>query len=171
MDAAILASWRGPAPDSNSADIPHLRAHRPPLIPDPWSARDQYGTVVGSESVELERYVRSVATGARNDDDLIRARELLEMERDALRMFTSCGWFFDDIGGIEPRQNLCYAARAIALAGPEGAGLETALLRELQDAVSNDASLGTAREIYERTARPRIPAPCGTRRGRRRPTH
>jgi hypothetical protein len=128
------------------------------LFGDPWTARNGYGAVVASEPVDLERYVRSMATGAHSDDDLIRARELLEMERDALRMFTSCGWFFDDIGGIEPRQDLRYAARAISLAGEEGREAETALLAELHLAWSNDPAVGTGADVYERSARPRFSA-------------
>lgn len=129
-----------------------------PLIPDPWAARDGYGAVVASDALDLERYVRSVATGARTDDELVRARELLEMERDALRMFTSCGWFFDDIGGIEPRQDLKYAARAIQLAGSAAGAAESDLLSELSGAKSNDASVGDGRDVYERHARPVISA-------------
>jgi hypothetical protein len=128
------------------------------LFADPWGARDGYGAVVASAPVDVERYVRSVATGARTDEELIRARELLEMERDALRMFTSCGWFFDDIGGIEPRQNLRYAARAVSLAGEAGREAETALLGELRLAESNDPVVGTGADVYERWARPRFPA-------------
>src|SRR5688572_22781261 len=103
-------------------DVYEREAER--LIPDPWAARDAYGTVVASDAVTLERFVHAVATGARTDEDLVRARELLELERDALRMFTSCGWYFDDIAGIEPRQDLRYAARAIALAGPAATAAE-----------------------------------------------
>jgi hypothetical protein len=99
-----------------------------------------------------------VATGARSDDDLVRARELLELERDALRMFTSCGWFFDDIAGIEPRQDLRYAARAISLAGPAAAGAEALFMETLADAQSNDRTAGTGRDIYLRSARPAFSA-------------
>jgi hypothetical protein len=129
------------------------------LIPDPWAARDAYGTVVASDAVTLERFTRTVATGAQTGEDLIRARELLELERDALRMFTSCGWFFDDIGGIEPRQDLRYAARAISLAGPAAAPAEAAFIETLADAASNDRTAGTGRDIYLRSARPSFPAP------------
>lgn len=128
------------------------------LMPDPWGARDAYGTVVAADGAALERFARSVATLARTDEDLVRARELLEMERDALRMFTSCGWFFDDIGGIEPRQDLRYAARAIALAGEAAAGAEAALLETLAGAHSNDRSVGSGRDVYLRSARPARPA-------------
>ena len=129
------------------------------LMPDPWGARDAYGTVVASDAIELERFTSSVATLATTDEDRVRARELLELERDALRMFTSCGWFFDDIAGIEPRQDLRYAARAIALAGSSAAPAESALLDTLAQAVSNDRSAGTGRDIYLRSARPAFPAP------------
>ena len=129
------------------------------LIPDPWDARDQYGTVVASDAVTLERFTQSVATNAHNEDDLIRARELLELERDALRMFTSCGWFFDDIAGIEARVDLRYAARAIALAGPAAAQAEVAFMETLAAAQSNDRTAGTGRDIYLRSARPSFSAP------------
>lgn len=128
------------------------------LFGDPWAARDGYGTVVASEPVDVERYVRAVAIHARSDDDMIRARELLEMERDALRMFTSCAWFFDDLGGLEPRQNLRYAARAIDLAGASGGAAESILLKEIETAVSNDPAVGTGRDVYQRDAKPRFPS-------------
>jgi hypothetical protein len=129
------------------------------LIPDPWDARDRYGTVVASDAMALERFTQSVATGAHNENDLARARELLELERDALRMFTSCGWFFDDIAGIEARVDLRYAARAIALAGPDAATAEAAFMETLAAAQSNDRTAGTGRDIYLRSARPTFPAP------------
>jgi alpha-amylase/alpha-mannosidase (GH57 family) len=129
------------------------------LFPDPWEARDAYGTVVASDAVALERFTNQLATGARTDEDRVRARELLELERDALRMFTSCGWFFDDIAGIEPRQDLRYAARAIALAGPAATAAEAVLVDTLADAQSNDRTAGTGRDAYLRSARPTFPAP------------
>jgi hypothetical protein len=116
---------------------------------DPWAARDAYGDAVSAEPNEVERFVARFATHSPNR---VRAAELLEMERDALRMFTSCAWFFDDIGGLEPRQVLRYAAHACQLAGPGmSRALEQALLEHLQLARSNDASIGTGRDVYERT--------------------
>ena len=129
------------------------------LFVDAWEARDEYGTVVASDAVALERFARSVATNAHNEDDLVRARELLELERDALRMFTSCGWFFDDIAGIEARVDLRYAARAIALAGPAAAAAEAAFMETLAAAQSNDRTAGTGQDIYLRSARPAFSAP------------
>src|SRR5205823_5143298 len=77
-------------------------------------------------------------------------------ERGALRMFTSCAWFFDDIGGIEPRQVLRYARRAIELAGETGTTLEAPFLDELATAQSNDPNVGTGRDVYLARAVPRV---------------
>jgi hypothetical protein len=82
------------------------------------------------------------------------------MERHALGMFTSCGWFFDDIGGIETRQILRYAARAIELAGPGGSALEARLRDGLAGAPGNVPAVGDGREVYDRFVRPRVPAPA-----------
>jgi hypothetical protein len=89
----------------------------------------------------------------------VRARELLELERNALRMFTSCGWFFDDIAGIEALQVLRYAARAIELAGAGAAGLEAELLARLAQAESNDRAAGNGRDLYLNSVKPKVPAP------------
>lgn len=73
-----------------------------------------------------------------------------ELEHQLLRMFTSCGWFFDDIARIESVIVLRAAARAIELAGPEAgaARLEAGLLERLALAPSNDPSVGSGRELY-----------------------
>jgi hypothetical protein len=103
---------------------------------DHWTARTTYG-LIGAPS-DLEQ----------------RARELVELERNAVRMFTSCGWFFDDLAGIETRQVLKYAARAIDLSGPHRARLEEGVLARLGRAIGNDPSLGTGADLYRATARP-----------------
>ena len=104
------------------------------LFADPWAARDGYGAV-----------------------EQVRGRELLELERNALRMFTSCGWFFDDIAGIEALQVLRYAARAIDLAGADAPRLAAGLLERLARAPSNDPAAGTGRDLYLSRVQPRIP--------------
>lgn len=156
-------AWRAPLREGLDAlaatlhEIYEREAIR--YMPDPWDARDEYGTVVASDAVTLERFVQRVATLARTDEDFVRARELLELERDALRMFTSCGWFFDDLAGIEPHQDLRYAARAISLAGPAATPAEAQFMEVLAEAQSNDHSAGSGRDIYLRAARPAFPAP------------
>ncbi|HSA56933.1 MAG TPA: DUF3536 domain-containing protein [Gemmatimonadaceae bacterium] len=129
------------------------------LIADPWSARDAYGAVVASGPAALRDFARRVTNAPDDPACVARARELLEMERDALRMFTSCAWFFDDIAGLESRQVLRYAARAISLAGGESERLEARFLQDLRAAESNESTEGNGAHVYLRHARPRIPAP------------
>src|SRR3989454_7720455 len=63
-------------------------------------------------------------------------------------MFTSCGWFFDDIAGLESVQILRYAARAIELAGTDAPRLEAGVLDRLARAESNEPGAGTGRDVY-----------------------
>ncbi|MEE8175917.1 MAG: DUF3536 domain-containing protein, partial [Gemmatimonadota bacterium] len=82
--------------------------------------------------------------------------ELLEMERNCLRMFTSCGWFFDDLGGLEGTQVLRYAARAIDLAGRDGDRLEEGLLERLALAPVSEPEAENGAELYRRHVKPRV---------------
>jgi hypothetical protein len=126
------------------------------LFADPWAARDAYGASFGPLGEAEAGFAGTQAARGLSDAEAVRARELLEMERDALRMFTSCAWFFDDIGGLEPLQVLRYGAHAIELAGAEAARLETGFARRLGDAVSNDPAVGDARRIFLDRARPAL---------------
>ena len=128
------------------------------LLGDPWAARDAYGGVVDSDGSVVNRWLNELVPRL-HGDDRVRARELLELERNALRMFTSCGWFFDDIAGIEALQVLRYAARAIDLAGAGAARLEAGLLERLAHAESNDPAAGSGRELYLGVVKPKLPAP------------
>jgi alpha-amylase/alpha-mannosidase (GH57 family) len=129
------------------------------LLGDPWVARDAYGGVVAGDASTIDRWLRARMPRLDNRDATVRARELLELERNALRMFTSCGWFFDDIAGIEALQVLRYAARAIELAGADAARLEAGLLERLAQAESNDPAAATGRALYLSVVKPKVPAP------------
>jgi len=84
--------------------------------------------------------------------------ELLEQQRQALRMFTSCGWFFDDIAGIEPRICLRHAARVIELAGAEGRAWRDGLLDRLRAALANDPVDGSGAEVFRTRVESRFAA-------------
>jgi hypothetical protein len=101
----------------------------------PWGFRDAAGAI-----------------GPVNGDE--NAARLVEMERGVLRAMTSCGWFFDDIAGIEGRQVLRYAAHAITLAGPESSRLEAGFIEKLGKARSNDPAAGTAADVFRRALQP-----------------
>ena len=85
-------------------------------------------------------------------DECVRALDLMEMQRHAQLMYTSCGWFFDDISGIETVQIIAYAARVLQLAqhvfGMEAADIEPAFLETLKQARSNVAVEGDGALIY-----------------------
>ena len=115
------------------------------LLGDVWAARDAY---VPDDAPERSRAPV---------DAPVRARELLELEWHALSMFTSCGWFFDDIAGIEALQVLRYAGRAIELAGSEAPRLESGLLNRLGLAVSGTSGAPTGRDLYLAHVRPQFP--------------
>lgn len=82
------------------------------------------------------------------------AERLVEMERGVMRAMTSCGWFFDDIGGLEGRQVLRYAAHAITLAGADSARLEAGFIARLGDARSNDPAVGSAADVFRQALEP-----------------
>ncbi|RPH74604.1 DUF3536 domain-containing protein, partial [bacterium] len=81
---------------------------------DPWELRHQYIDVVHG-SITLEELVLSLADHPVRSEALFELRLLLRAQYERQRMFTSCGWFFDDFDRIEPRNNVAYAAQAVLL--------------------------------------------------------
>ena len=127
------------------------------LFESPWQARDDAIAVVldpspASADAFLARHCRgAVPAGERR----ALALRLLEMQRHAMLMYTSCGWFFDDLAGLEAVQVLRYAGRAAQLADEQfGSQCERALVRRLAWARSNDPAAGTGRDLYEARVRP-----------------
>jgi hypothetical protein len=131
----------------------------PGVLRDPEAALAGYGSVIGAGADAVRSYGSVAAKPELGPEGAVRATELLEMERGALRTLTSCAWFFDDIGGIEPLQVLRYAAWAIELTGGAADRIEHALLDHLTLAESNVRTLGTGKDIYLQRARPPIPEP------------
>jgi alpha-amylase/alpha-mannosidase (GH57 family) len=126
------------------------------LLADPWGARDAYAEVVLDRSLETrERFLAGHAHRELSAAEAVRAWRLLEMQRHLMLMYTSCGWFFDDLSGIETVQVLQYAARALQLAR-EGLGrdLEEEFLRRLEDARSNVPEMGGGREVWAKLVKP-----------------
>lgn len=148
-------AWRTPLRDGLDALAAELHAiferDGTPLLGNVWAARDAYGEAV-SRDADARHAFSALRLANASHADQHRAAELLEMERDALRMFTSCAWFFDDIGGLEPQQVLRYAARAIALSR-EPQRLTAMLRATLRMAESNDPATGTGDAIYLRLTR------------------
>jgi len=126
------------------------------LFYDPWLARNRYIEVILDRSKTLGFLSANMKNGESNDKK-IRAMKLLELQRNSMLMFTSCGWFFDDVSGIETVQILRYAARAIQLcADVTGNSLEEKFTSMLRGAKSNIPTCGTAEDLYRTSAMPEI---------------
>ena len=153
-------AWRGPLRDA----LDELRdAVRRPfeeeaaeLLRDPWGARDGYIEVMLDRSPDnVDRFFGTHARREPEPDERIRALKLLELQRHAMLMYTSCGWFFDDLAGIEALQVLQYAGRVVQLAEELfGGAFEERFENSLAAAHSNRPEEGDGRRIYDRHVRP-----------------
>ncbi len=126
------------------------------LLKDPWAARDEYISVILDRSEESrERFSLHHLSAPLTPAEMPVIWRLLEMQRHLMLMYTSCGWFFDDISGIETVQVIEYAARAVQLAQDLfGDSIEEGFIQKLAKAKSNAAEQGDGASIYRRTVRP-----------------
>jgi alpha-amylase/alpha-mannosidase (GH57 family) len=126
------------------------------LLRDPWAARDDYIQVIFNRAPEVRKaFYDKHATHELTEEHCVTVLELMELQRHAMLMYTSCGWFFDELSGIETVQVIQYAARAIQLARLLfGEDLEPGFLERLEDAKSNIPEHGNGRSIYEKFVRP-----------------
>lgn len=117
---------------------------------DPWQARDEYIEVVRDRSSKtLDAFFSRHQTHTLKAAERIDALRLLEMQRHALLMYTSCGWFFEELSRPEGTQILRYAGRALELAGDvTGVQLERSLIRRLGQAPSNVDCFKTGADVY-----------------------
>jgi alpha-amylase/alpha-mannosidase (GH57 family) len=152
--------WRAPLREA----MDWLRDQAAPLyekemqayVQDPWVARNDYIQVVLDRS---EKNVKAYFSrnGARNLDrsGRVKVLKLLELQRHAMLMFTSCGWFFDDISGIETVQVMGYAGRVIQLARDLwGKDFEPGYTERIEKAASNQQGMKDGAEIYDRFVKP-----------------
>ncbi|MBI4385951.1 MAG: DUF3536 domain-containing protein [Elusimicrobia bacterium] len=129
------------------------------LVRDPWRTRDAYAEYFTDPSPQqADRFLDQAAIRHPTPEEGRQILRLCDMQRQRLFMFTSCGWFFDDISGIEPAQNLKYAARALDLAREGGhpgvAALEEEFLKRLAGCASNRPDSGNGADVYRRRAAP-----------------
>lgn len=105
---------------------------------DPWAARDaSWRLWRAKDAREQDALLDAMAKRTLLEGERVRALRLLLLQRERLAMFTSCGWFFDDVSGVETVLILQSAARACDLARSLGEEAEPALVERLQSCVSN----------------------------------
>ncbi len=154
--------WRGPlreAFDTLRDGLTDLYANfLAPYCDNPWDVRNDYISVIldGSPDSQNNFFARWFGTEIETDPALAEKMfKALEMQRSLILMYTSCGWFFDEISGIETVQNLKYACRALELAKDIfDVDLEPEFLAHLEKAPSNIEDMKNGRVIYERYAKP-----------------
>lgn len=151
--------WRGPLRDAldhlRDATVPLSEEVAGPLLKDLWAARDAYIHVVLDRSTaSTDAFFKEHATHELTATERVTALSLLELQRHTQLMYTSCGWFFDEISGIETIQIIAYAGRVLQLAarlfGERGAVLEASFLDILARAKSNVPEIGNGAEVYRR---------------------
>ena len=144
--------WRAPLRDAldwlRDTLAPAYEKQAGRLLTDPWEARDAYIDVLLDRSPEsIDRFFEVHQQRVLDASSRTRALKLLEMQRQAMLMYTSCGWFFDDLSGIETVQVIAYAGRAVQLAAELFIDdIEAAFVAKLALAKSNIPKHGRRRE-------------------------
>ena len=152
--------WRAPLRQSldwlRDELAPLFEAKGKELLRDPWAARNDYVEVLLDRSAPgREKFLGAHALRPLNEAEQITALKLMELQRHAMLMYTSCGWFFDEISGIESVQVVQYAARALQLCKEIfGRDLEPEFLKRFENAKSNIPEHHDGRWIYEKFVKP-----------------
>jgi alpha-amylase/alpha-mannosidase (GH57 family) len=123
---------------------------------DPWEVRNKYITVINNREPEnIEKFLSGSVSKELVYENKVTILKLLEMQRNAMLMYTSCGWFFNDISGIETAQIMQYASRAIQLATEvSGEDFEAEFENILEKAPSNYRQFNNGKDVYEKLVRP-----------------
>ena len=126
------------------------------LLRDPWLAREEYIQVISDRSEpQVQEFLTRHQIHQLTEVEKIDVLRLLEMQRHTLLMYTSCGWFFEEISRPEGVQILRYASRAIELAGEVGGvNLQEEFIERLAEAPSNVETFGNGAEVYRKLVIP-----------------
>jgi alpha-amylase/alpha-mannosidase (GH57 family) len=128
------------------------------FVRDPWATRDDYIRLILDRSDESRKaFFADHAIRPLEPQEQVIVLKLLEMQRHAMLMYTSCGWFFDELSGLETVQVIHYAGRALQLAEECcREKLESQFLQDLAMAKSNLLEVGDGAKIYEKWVKPAV---------------
>ncbi len=121
------------------------------LFRDPWKARDDFIEVILNRAAAHDSFLVRHGRHKLDAEARLRALTLLDMQRNAMLMYTSCGWFFNDLSGIETVQTMKYAGHAMDLM--ENLGVRAPrerFLEVLAQAKSNLAEIGNGADVFRR---------------------
>jgi alpha-amylase/alpha-mannosidase (GH57 family) len=136
-------SWRAPLREAldglRDTLAPRFEERAHEFLKDPWAARNDYIDVVLDRSPEnFADFLSRHATRELDEEEKVDTLKLLELQRHLMLMYTSCGWFFDELSGIETVQVMQYGGRAVQLSQELfGDGLEASFREALSRAKSN----------------------------------
>src|SRR5665647_1179727 len=124
-------------------------------VANPWQARDDYINIILDRSVgTIEAFFSNHAVRTLSKEDKVQVLKLLEMQRNGMLMYTSCGWFFEDIAGIESVQVMRYACRAMQLAREvSGVDWEPEFIHILKKAPGTLSEQGDGAQVYKNFVR------------------
>jgi len=127
-------------------------------LKDVWQARNEYITIILDRNPDrITNFLNQFSSHSLTQEETIRAIKYLEMQRNAMLMYTSCGWFFNDLSGIETTQIMCYAARCIQLAKElDEIDLESKYIKKLEQAPSNVPHYKNGTKVYQLLVQPVI---------------
>ncbi len=154
--------WRKPLREAldwlRDTVTPRFESLGSTLLKDPWSARDGYIHVVLNRFPELRlRFGEEHFARTLTPEEQVVVWKLMELQRHAMLMYTSCGWFFDELSGIETVQVIQYAGRVVQLAEQLfGEPMEQQFLDKLSAAKSNLPEYGDGANIYKKYVKPSI---------------
>ena len=154
-------NWRAPLREAldwlRDALVPIYEEKGREVFQDPWRARDEYIRVILDRSSQnVCEFLKKVSGRSLSSEEKLRALKLLELQRHAMLMYTSCGWFFDELSGLETVQTIQYAARALQLAVQltGNANLETEFVERLGRAKSNIPENQDGEHVYKQFVKP-----------------
>ncbi len=154
--------WRQPLRDAlvwlRDQVAPAFEAKLAHYFKDPWQARNEYiGVILDRSDKSFTRFLQQQSHRRLSEEEQVICLRLLELQRHAMLMFTSCGWFFDELSGIETVQVIQYAGRVLQLAQTSyDQDLEPVFLDRLAKAPSNIRECRDGRRIYEKFVKPAI---------------
>jgi alpha-amylase/alpha-mannosidase (GH57 family) len=131
------------------------------IFQDVWEARNRYIEVILNRSPDgIKDFFDQHGVKSLDGEGRMKGLKLLEIQRHALQMYTSCGWFFNDLAGIETIIILQHASRAIQLAEEwMGAEIEEKFVQHLSQAKSNLPEAGKGDQVYQRLVKPKWVTP------------